>query len=128
MVGRNRGGKNFLTLDEAQVLLPPVQVAAAHDKVACLAMDGRLLAFALSELKLQNNGGEGLRLMDVDAKAPLVSVASCTDTLLVQGSCRGGKAKEELLKAAALASYLGKRARKGRKVEGLQRALRVLVP
>ena len=128
MVGRNRGGKSFLTLDDGQVLLPPVVVAAAHHQVACLAMDGRLLVFALSELKLQNNGGKGLTLMDVDAKVPLVSVASCADTLLVQGSGRGGKAKDELLKTAALASYLDKRARKGRKVEGLQRALRVLVP
>jgi hypothetical protein len=37
--------------------------------------DGRLLVFALDELKLQSNGGKGLTLMDVDAKAPLVSVA-----------------------------------------------------
>jgi topoisomerase-4 subunit A len=128
MVGRNRGGKAFLTLEPAQVVLPPVVVAAAHRQVACLAMDGRLLVFALDELKLQSNGGKGLTLMDVDSKTPLVSVASCADTLLVQGTGRGAKPKEELLKASGLAAHVGKRARKGHKVEGLQKALRVLTP
>ncbi len=64
--------------------------------------------------------------MDVDAKAPLVSVATCAATLKVLGSGRGGKPKDEELKAAALAAYAGKRARKGRKVEGLQKVLRVV--
>jgi len=124
--GRNKAGRSFLTLDEGDHLLPPVAVAAAHTGVACLALDGRLLVFALDELKLQSNGGKGLTLMDVDAKAPLVSVASCGATLKVLGSGRGGKPKEEELKAAALATYAGKRARKGRKVEGLQKVLRVV--
>ncbi|MDP3615495.1 MAG: DNA topoisomerase IV subunit A, partial [Rubrivivax sp.] len=103
-------------------------VAPNHRQVACLSMDGRLLVFALDELKLQSKGGKGLTLMDVDAKVPLVSVASCGDSLLVQGSGRGGKSKEELLKATALAAHTGKRARKGHKVDGLQKALRVLAP
>ena len=128
MFGRNRGGKAFLTLDDDQRLLPPVVVAPPHHQVACLAMDGRLLVFALDELKLQSNGGKGLTLMDVDAKVPLVSVAVCGEALRVQGSGRGGKVKEELLKAAALATHLGRRARKGRKVDGLQKVMRVVVP
>ena len=128
MIGRNRGGKAFLTLDDDQRVLPPVLVGAQHHQVACLSMDGRLLVFALDELKLQSNGGKGLTLMDVDAKSPLVSVAACGEALLVQGSGRGGKAKEELLKAAALATYLGRRARKGRKVDGLQKVMRVVAP
>jgi topoisomerase-4 subunit A len=94
--------------------------------VACLALDGRLLVFPLDELKLQSNGGKGLTLMDVDAKSPLVSVATCAAALKVLGSGRGGKPRDEELKAAALAAYAGKRARKGRKVEGLQKVLRVV--
>ena len=72
------------------------------------------------------NGGKGLTLMDVDTQAPLVSVATCADTLKVAGSGRGGKPKDEDLKGAVLAAHVGKRARKGRKVEGLQKVLRVL--
>jgi len=120
MVGRNRGGKSFLTLDAAERVLPPVPVAPAHTQVAMLAMDGRLLVCGLDELKLQPGGGRGLTLMDVDPKAPLVSVASFHLVLKVLGSGRGGKPKEELLKGAALAEHVGRRARKGRAVQGMK--------
>jgi topoisomerase-4 subunit A len=126
MVGRNRGGKAFLSLDDSERLLPPVAVAPAHTQVACLAMDGRLLVFALDELKLQRAGGRGLTLMDVDAKSPLVSVASFATALRVLGSGRGGKAKEEELKFSGVAHHQGKRARKGRVVDGLMKVQRVL--
>jgi topoisomerase IV subunit A len=125
MHGRNKAGKAFLSLDAADRLLPPVPVAAAHEQVACLALDGRLLVFPLDELKLQSNGGRGLTLMDVDAKAPLLSVATCTATLKIVGSGRGGKPKEEDLKGSGLAVFAGRRARKGRKVQGLLKVLRV---
>ncbi len=123
--GRNRGGKSFLALDEGAQLLPPVAVAAAHRWLACLAADGRLLVFALDEVKLQPGGGKGLTLMDVDAKSPLISVATLSDQLTVAGNGRGGRARDELLKGAALAQHQGRRARKGRKVEGLIKALRL---
>jgi len=123
--GRNRAGRSFLTLADTDRLLSPVVVAPAHTQVACLAGDGRLLVFPLDELKLQPGGGKGLTLMDVDAKTPLVSVATCAGVLKVQGSGRGGKAREDDLKGASLAAHIGKRARKGRVVDGMK-ALRVL--
>ncbi|MBI5716764.1 MAG: DNA topoisomerase IV subunit A [Burkholderiales bacterium] len=124
--GRNRGGKSFLSLEPGEHVLPPVAVAPAHAQVACLAMDGRLLVFGLDELKLQSNGGRGLTLMDVDAKAPLVSVATFADALRVQGQGRGGKAKEETLRATELARHAGRRARKGHKIEGFVKPMRVM--
>jgi topoisomerase-4 subunit A len=126
LVGRNRGGKAFLTLEAGQKLLPPAVVAPLHTQVACLAMDGRLLVFGAGELKRQPGGGKGLTLMDVDDKSPLVSVASCGDALRVQGLGRGDKPKDELLRGSALAGHMGKRARKGHKVDGFKRPMRVL--
>jgi topoisomerase-4 subunit A len=126
MHGRNKAGKAFLTVDASEHVLPPVPVSTAHHQVACLALDGRLLVFALDELKLQSGGGKGLTLMDVDAKTPLVSVAVCAGSLLVQGSGRGGKPKEDTLKGVGLASHVGKRARKGHKIEGFVKVVRVL--
>ena len=123
---RQRAGKSFLSLEPQDKLLPPVPVLAGQAQVACLAMSGRLLVFPLAELKLQSNGGRGLTLMDVDAKDPLVSVATCGDSLRVLGSGRGGKAKDELIKGAAFASHQGKRARKGHKVDGVQKVARVI--
>ena len=126
MHGRQKAGKAFLTLDDSDLLLPPVGVASVHTQVACLALDGRLLVFPLDELKRQANGGKGLTLMDVDAKVPLISVATFANGLKLLGSGRGGKAKEEDLKAMALAAYAGKRARKGRKVDGWVKLQRVV--
>jgi topoisomerase-4 subunit A len=58
MLGRNRGGKAFLTLDDSDSAAAG-PVASDHTQVACLAADGRLLVFALDELKLQPNGRQG---------------------------------------------------------------------
>jgi topoisomerase-4 subunit A len=101
-------------------------VQPAHRQVACLAADGRLLVFPLDELKLQPNGGKGLTLMDVDAKTPLLSVCTLGETLRVAGQGRGGKPKDEDFRPAALAAYAGKRARKGRKVEGFPKPMKVV--
>ena len=126
LIGRNKGGKAFLTLDATERVLPPAVVLPAHAQAGCLAADGRLLVFALDELKMQPGGGRGLLLMDVDAQAPLLSAVGFALALRVLGSGRGGKAKEEDLRPAALTAHTGKRARKGRKVEGLLKVLRLL--
>ena len=126
MQGRQRAGRSFLSVDDADHLLPPVLIQEAQPWVACLSLDGRLLLFPVQELKLQPNGGKGLTLMDVDAKAPLLSVALCGASLKVLGSGRGGKAREIELKGIHLEEHVGKRARKGRKVDGLQKAFRVV--
>ncbi len=125
MVARNRSGKSFLSVDDAQQVLPPVAVEPGHVQVACLSLGARLLVFALDELKHQPNGGRGLTLMDVDAKDPLLSVASFGDALRLIGQGRSNKAKDEVLRAAALAEHVGKRARKGRKAGGFVKLLRV---
>jgi topoisomerase-4 subunit A len=64
--------------------------------------------------------------MDVDATAPLVSVATFADSLQVLGQGRGGKPKDELLRGAALAGHTGKRARKGKKIEGFVKPMRLV--
>jgi topoisomerase-4 subunit A len=125
MHGRNKGGKAFLTVDEGAALLPPRLVLPSHHQVACLAADGRLLVFALDELKLQPGGGKGLTLMDVDARTPLLSVAPLADSVTVIGTGRGDKPREELLKNTALAGFVGKRARKGKAVEAFKKVLRL---
>jgi len=126
MLSRQRGGKSFLTLEAEARLLPPVTVLPHHKQFAGLSLTGHLLVFPLDEVKLQSNGGRGLTLMDVDEKDPMVSVATFADSIKVMGLGRGDKPKEEELAGAALAVHVGKRARKGRKVHGLKRVLRVV--
>ena len=89
-------------------------------QLGCLSAAGRLLVFALDELKLQPKGGRGLTLMDLDAKDALASVAAFGQALRVIGTGRGGKPKDELLKGQALAEHVGRRARKGKLVAGMK--------
>jgi topoisomerase-4 subunit A len=128
LVGRQKAGKTFLSLEGDEKPLPPSPVPAALVglQLACLSLQGRLLTYALDELKHQPKGGRGLTLIDLEPKDALLSVAAFGQTLQVLGSGRGGKPKEELLKGAALAAYAGKRARKGRAVEGMVKVARVL--
>lgn len=127
LITRQKGGKSFLTLDEGDLVLPPVLVQAGHTQVACLAQGGRMLVFGLDELKLQSNGGRGLTLMEVDAKKdPLISVATVHNGVKVIGSGRGGKAKEEDVRNSAYTAHIGKRARKGKAVDAFQKVMRVL--
>jgi topoisomerase-4 subunit A len=123
---RQKGGKSFLSLDDGDAVLPPVVVQAAHTQVACLCADGRMLVFGLDELKLQPNGGRGLTLMEVDAKsAPLASVATVHQGVRVIGITRGAKPKEEDVRNSAYAAHIGKRARKGKAVDGFQKVTKL---
>lgn len=127
LITRQKGGKSFLTLDEGDLVLPPVLVQPGHTQVACLAQGGRMLVFGLDELKLQSNGGRGLTLMEVDAKKdPLISVATVHNGVKVIGSGRGGKAKEEDVRNSAYTAHIGKRARKGKAVDAFQKVMRLL--
>jgi len=126
LVARNKGGKAFLSLEEGELLFMPVRIEPGHSQVACATALGRLLVYGLDELKQQPNGGRGLMLMDVEAGDPLAAVTTFAQNLRVLGSGRGGKPKDEELRAHAVAQHAGKRGRKGRplnfsiKVQALQ--------
>ena len=128
LVGRQKAGKTFLALDDGEA---PLLAVVPNDVVALqlgvLSAQGRLLTFPLDELKHQPKGGKGLTLMDLEPKDSVVSLACFTQQLRVEGSGRGGKPREELLKNQSLAAHAGKRARKGKAVEGLMKVLRLSV-
>ncbi len=131
LVGRQKAGKTFLTLEGAEKPLPPLSLPAdsvTGVQLACLSESGRLLTYGLDELKHQPRGGRGLTLMDLEPGDELLSVATFTQALRVLGSGRGGKAKDELFKGVGLASYAGKRARKGKQVEAMQKVFKLLTP
>jgi topoisomerase-4 subunit A len=123
LVSRQRGGKTFLTLEAGETLLPPAPLPDGElvaPQFAGLSSAGRLLVFPLDELKHQPKGGRGLTLMGLEAGESLIAIAAFGAALRVVGSGRGGKPKEELLKGAALAPFLGRRARKGKPLEGIK--------
>lgn len=126
LVSRQKAGKTFLALEPGEApLLAPVPGDALGLQLGVLSAQGRLLTFPLEELKHQPKGGRGLMLMDLEAQDSVLSLACFTTQLRVLGSGRGGKPRDELLRNQSLAAHAGKRARKGKNVEGLMKVVRL---
>ena len=114
MVTRQRGGKQFMSLDAGDRPLRPVPLFDGAESLALLSAKGRFLVFGLAEVKTLSAGGRGTTLMDVDAKDSLAQVVPVgPGGLRVSGIYRN-KPYEDILAGEALAAYVGKRARKGR--------------
>jgi topoisomerase-4 subunit A len=126
MISRQKGGKAFLTLEPNERCLPPLPVAPEHRQVACLCGSGRLLVFGLDELKHQPNGGRGLTLMDLDEADSLAAVTTFGAVLKLVGTGRGGKPREDTLRAPSLEVHLNKRARKGKPLASSMAVVRML--
>jgi topoisomerase-4 subunit A len=127
MVSRNKAGKAFVSLADGESLCAPSHVslssatvspdrqampAATH--VACASTGGRVLTFAIEELKLMEKGGRGLMLIDLEAKDTLAGAAAYTRSVKIEGIGRGGKAREETLEIRSLNNAKAGRAKKGR--------------
>lgn len=119
MESRVKAGKQFIALNEGEELLKPYVLASGHDRVAVLAESGRFHVFMIDELKQLNGGGRGVQLLPLDQGDHLVAAIAfgADDTLVVSGTGRAGKPREELLRPAFLADRLGKRGRKGKELD-----------
>ncbi|MBL0076934.1 MAG: DNA topoisomerase IV subunit A [Rhodocyclaceae bacterium] len=142
MVGRNKAGKGFISLDKDERPLPVAPVGAGVEsrlstveplhgrkavlcetpappplaQAAVLTKTGRLLMFPLSELKVMAKG-KGLMLIDLAKADEVVGVAVAKgEKLLVSGSGRGGKLSEQSLSVREQAAFKGVRARRGQEI------------
>jgi len=111
LAGRNRAGKAFMTLEDKEEVLAPAPCEG--EWIAAASANGRLLWFPRAEMKVMARG-RGVIIMGLDDKENLSAVACPpADAVKVTGIGRGGKETELVVKGAALAACLGKRARKG---------------
>ena len=118
LLSRQRAGKQFITLESGEHLLPvfPFQ-AISENLVACLTHQGKLHLFPLNELKLLAGGGRGMITIAVDEKDQLYAIYVTDGTALtLQGKNARGKALNITLDANDLAPYIGKRARRGKPI------------
>jgi topoisomerase-4 subunit A len=119
MISRIKAGKAFMALDEVDEPLAPRTVEANDSAIACLSEKGRLLVFGMDEIKHLSGGGRGVILMELDSKERLVAAQPISQKgVVLAGMGRGAKAQELLLSASGLTPYIGKRARKGKALEG----------
>ena len=81
------------------------------------------MPFPVPELKLQPKAGRGLTLIDPETKDRLLAVTCFPTQLQLSGIARGNKPKDDVLRLSGLAAHAGKRARKGKDVEGFKQVL-----
>jgi topoisomerase IV subunit A len=114
LVSRVKGGKQFISVDEAAVPLRPALASPSDDRIACVSEKGRMLVFAAGEIKALSGGGRGVILMGLDDGEKLVAATPCGEAgVIIEGQGRGGKAVRIELRGAQLQSHVGHRARKG---------------
>lgn len=116
LVGRNRSGKQFMTLDAGDEPSVLRVLEAADGALAALTAQGRLLIFGRDEVKELPAGGRGVSLIETEGPSDrLVDLSVVPDAgLVVRGEGRAGKTSEQWLSRDALLPFVGKRARKGK--------------
>lgn len=116
MTGRNKAGKQFLTLEGDEEILPPfLFTPSGQSLVVSASRSGRLLAFSLAEMKQLSAGGRGVIVMGLEDKDVLASVMVVNKPRIVVAA-QSGAGKEQLIRLseAELQTHFGKRARMGR--------------
>ncbi|MFA5825041.1 MAG: DNA topoisomerase IV subunit A [Gallionellaceae bacterium] len=117
MVGRNKAGKQFISVDK-EAILPPAPFAPSEQSlVAAASSDGRLLLFLLSEMKHLQGGGKGVIVMGL-AEGEELTIANVINQAKIEVIGTTG-AREHAIKLSGegLQSYFGKRARGGKVIQ-----------
>ncbi len=118
MISRNKAGKAFFTLPEGETLCTPSLVSSpntdAATHVCATTVEGRILTFELSELKLSPKGGRGLQLTALEEGDALAGAAAYISRIQLCGVGRGQKEREEALEIRSLNNARAPRGRKGK--------------
>jgi topoisomerase-4 subunit A len=120
LVSRQKGGKQFINVDEGAEPLRPQTFNPATDRnLMCLSEKGRVLVFDMADLKAQAGGGRGVTLMDLDDGEKLLVALPVAKAGAVLHATKGtaGKPVELTVSGAALEAQRGHRGRKGRMVD-----------
>lgn len=114
---RQRGGKQYITIEEGDSMLAPVPCPADACYLALLSENERLLVIELAEVKKLASGGRGTILMGLDGKDRITQIVAAGEGGVRLSGIYRKKEVEDVLAGEALLAYLGKRARKGRQLD-----------
>jgi topoisomerase-4 subunit A len=116
MVGRNKAGKQFITIEADEQILQPVLFTPAEQAwVVSVSRSGRLLAFPLPEMKRLAAGGRGLIVMGLEEGDALASVTVTVKAkLTISAETATGREQAIRLSETDLQAHFGKRARMGK--------------
>ena len=111
LVTRQKAGKAFMSLEKDERVLHPAK--ATGSTIAAVSENGRLLLFAVEEMKSQS-AGRGVVVMGLDDKESLVGVTvNDGSRVVVEGVGRGGKTVPCKVEGREIGKYRVHRARKG---------------
>jgi len=115
LVGRNKAGKAFMSLEPGETLLPPAAVAGTH--IYAASNNGRLLVFDAAEMKTLAKG-RGVIVMTLDERCSLATLGYCDGQRLSLACRERGRVTQLNLAGENLSRYLLHRARKGCQLPG----------
>jgi topoisomerase-4 subunit A len=116
MLSRVKGGKSFMKLGEKDEPLRPALIAAGMTRVVTITEKKRLLAFALDEVNTLS-GGRGVILQELELRDRLKAVAVVGQPgVVIEGAGNTGREYNITYTARDLATFVAKRARKGKLV------------
>jgi topoisomerase-4 subunit A len=116
MTGRNKAGKQFITIESDELILPPVLFTPTEQSwVISVSRSGRLLAFPLAEMKRLAAGGRGLIVMGLEDNDELAGViVAGKSKIVVTTQTAAGREQIIRLSETDLQAHLAKRARMGK--------------
>lgn len=116
MLGRNRAGKQFITVDKEAILPPAPFTPTPQSLVAAASSDGRLLVFLFAELKRLSGGGKGIILMGLAEGEHLAAASVINQPEMKITGLSGSREQVLKLSGVTLQGYFGKRARGGKRI------------
>ncbi len=111
LVGRNKAGKAFLSLDKGEKPLKPAAVKGAT--LCALSAAGRLLLFPLADMP-ELAKGRGNKIIDLDKNDELLGLTiNYGNSVAIEGTGRGGKVVTVMVEGKDLDPFRSQRAKKG---------------
>lgn len=114
MASRQRAGKQFITIEDDDVMLVPLLVQTQHSHIVLLSKNQRMLVVPIDQFRTLASGGKGTKLMDLEKDDYIEQWhAISSEGIQVSGIYRR-KHTIETYDLTQLEPYIGNRARKGR--------------
>lgn len=114
MLGRNKAGKQFLSVESEKILPPVLFEPSERALVITVSNTGRLLVFPLAEVKTLAGGGKGVILMGQEEASELVASLVCEAREISVITLSRSVEKALRVSEKELPSYLSRRARMGK--------------
>ncbi len=114
MLGRNKAGKQFISVEPGDTILSP-WTFDSHETLLAISSGGRLLVFPIADVNELPRGGRGVILMKLNEGDTLaaVAVAASDETLQIRCISKTGKETQMSVTPKDVQIFLSARARKG---------------